>query len=115
MGKFWRQVWNAVYQAFTGFPPDAKFSDLPWQGWDDAREVAVETQDHSCADAVFSLTQRGYYITGVNRSARLLHINTPGRIALNIAEPYDSRAARRGSLQTNMRNCTHGQAETRRH
>lgn len=94
MGKFWRGVVNAWNNR-----RDADFTDLSWQGWDDQRSQAVETDKQNCHDAVFLLTQQGYYIVGVNRSARLLHISTPGRIALDVAEPYNSSVPRKGFLQ----------------
>lgn len=109
MSKFWRGLWERIYSAFWSLGPDAEFEDLPWQGWDDARSQEVETKEHDCADAVFALTQKGYVVTGVNRSARILNISTPGRIAMDVAQPYDSRVSRKGFLHNVTRICTHGE------
>lgn len=110
MSKFLK----AVLEAWRN-RKDADFSGLTWQGWDECRSLAVETATQECGDAIFELTQQGYCIMGVNRSARLLHISTPGRIALNIAEPYDSHAPRKGFLNNVTRICTHGRQDEIRH
>lgn len=109
------ELWQTIMRFLRGLRPDAKFSDLPWQGWDDAFNRAIETDTQDCATAVYCLTQLGYIVTGVNRSARLLHINTPGRIALEVCQPVEySGALKRASIH-NMRNCTHGEREQSRH
>jgi hypothetical protein len=105
---FLRGFGRGFMRACRSLWPDAEFTDLPWQGWEDCRNQSIETETRDCETAVFILTQRGYVVTGINRSAKLLHINTPGRIALGVCEPYNnSRASFRG-MANNMRNCTHG-------
>jgi hypothetical protein len=96
-------------RAWRGLRPDADFIDLPWQGWVDAQNLAVETGTQDCAKAIYLLTQQGYVITGINRSAKLLHLTTPLRIAMEVREPLQyPRASSRG-IPTNMRICTHGE------
>lgn len=92
---------------------DADFTCLTWEGWDDGLAVSVDSKTKDCADAVDALTAQGYVITGINRSARILNICTPGRIVAGAKRAYDSSAPREGFLQTTLRNCTHGERQAR--
>lgn len=100
-------IWLAIREWWSN-RNDATFEGLSWQGWHDPQCLAIETHKVHCQDAVFLLTQSGYLVTGINRSARLIHISMLADIAKDVPRPYNSRAPLEGLLQPQMRNCTHG-------